>query len=331
MNVTIITEGGRNIGFGHIARCFALYQTFKEKGMAPKFVINGDDSIKSFLEGEKCRIFNWLKERNKLLEIIKNTEIVIIDSYLADISFYNIISDSVKIPVFIDDTKRLDYPKGIVINGSIYAEEIAYPKNKEIVYLLGIKYMPLRKEFWKVPEKHINKNINSIMISFGGNDRGNMTPRILRFLNGKYPGFIKNVVIGKGFNNIQEIENLRDGETKLIYYPDAKAMKATMLESDIALSAGGQTLYELARVGVPTVAIAVANNQLNNIRGWQKKGFIEYAGWWSSNDIFSKLQMLIRNMINISVRKKNYWRVRNFIDGNGSFKIINYLLNKNEK
>ena len=31
MKVFIITEGGKDIGFGHITRCFSLYQAFEEK------------------------------------------------------------------------------------------------------------------------------------------------------------------------------------------------------------------------------------------------------------------------------------------------------------
>ena len=31
MKVFIITEGGKNIGFGHITRCLSLYQALKEK------------------------------------------------------------------------------------------------------------------------------------------------------------------------------------------------------------------------------------------------------------------------------------------------------------
>ena len=31
MKVFIITEGTKNTGFGHIARCLSLYQAFEEK------------------------------------------------------------------------------------------------------------------------------------------------------------------------------------------------------------------------------------------------------------------------------------------------------------
>jgi UDP-2,4-diacetamido-2,4,6-trideoxy-beta-L-altropyranose hydrolase len=45
-------------------------------------------------------------------------------------------------------------------------------------------------------------------------------------------------------------------------------MKHAMLETDIAISNGRQTLYKLVRVGVPTIAIGVAENQLGNIKEW---------------------------------------------------------------
>ncbi|MDQ7082427.1 MAG: glycosyltransferase [Aquificota bacterium] len=82
-------------------------------------------------------------------------------------------------------------------------------------------------------------------------------------------------MIGKGFRNIDEIKASADPNTELIFYPSAEEMKNLMLDADIAISAGGQTLYELARVGVPTIAVAVAENQMWNVSEWQEAGFIE--------------------------------------------------------
>ena len=180
--VLILTEGGRNIGFGHITRCTALYQAFEEKGIIPEFIVNGDDSIIDLLVGKNYEIFDWIDEKERLLELIQNVDIAIIDSYLADIDIYETISECVKFPVCLDDNKRLDYPKGIVVNGAIYTEELNYPVKKGVTYLLGPKYMPLRKEFWNVPEKEIKENIESVLITFGGDDMRNMTPGVLRLL-----------------------------------------------------------------------------------------------------------------------------------------------------
>ena len=44
------------------------------------------------------------------------------------------------------------------------------------------------------------------MVTFGGDDARNMTPKILRFLKNEYPDVRKNVIIGNAFNNIDEIK-----------------------------------------------------------------------------------------------------------------------------
>jgi len=326
MKILILTGGGKNIGFGHVTRCIALYQGFKEKNINTEIIVNGDSTVNYLLKGVKHKNFNWLKNKKDIFKQLKGTDIAIIDSYFAPFDFYKRVSEIVKIPVCIDDYKRLNYPKGIVINGSIYAREIDYPKSDIITYLLGTKYTPLRREFWRVPQKRINKNINSIMITFGGNDTSGLTLKITNLIKREYPRFIKNIIIGRGFKNIKEIERLNDEKTRLIYYPDANTMRKVMLESDITISAGGQTLYELARIGVPTIALAVSQNQLNNIHGWQKAGFIEYAGWWHQRNLPSKILKCMQKLKPQQVRLRMNVAGRNIIDGDGARRVTDILL-----
>ena len=326
MKVFIITEGTKNTGFGHITRCLSLCQAFEERGILPEFIINGDNNIEYLLKDVDYQIFNWLDEKSKLFKKVKDADIAIIDSYLADISVYNTVSNLVRLAVYIDDNKRLDYPKGIVVNGSIYAKELNYPKRNGVTHLLGTKYILLRKEFWDVPNKEIKNKIESVMITFGGDDAKNMTPKILAFLNDKYPNLIKNVIIGRAFQSIDEIKKCENKNTNLIYYPDAEKMKEIMLESDIAISACGQTLNELASVGVPTIGVCIAENQLGNIKGWENIGFLEYAGWYSKDNILEKIKNVIENLKDSKERKNKFKIARKFIDGEGSLKIIDKIV-----
>ena len=326
MKVFVITEGSSFTGFGHLTRCISLYQAFEERDIQPVFIINGDETVKEFLQDKNHEIFDWIAEEKRLLRYIENADIIIIDSYLANYELYEKVSKLAKVPVYIDDNKRIDYPRGIVVNGTIYADELNYPAKQDVAYLLGSQYIPIRKEFWDVPDKEIKENIATIIITFGGDDARNMTPGILKLLNENFPKLTKKVIIGKGFKNIKQIEDLKDDKTDLIYYPDAKGMKKIMLESDIALSAGGQTLYELARVSVPTIAIAVADNQMNNVRGWQKARFIEYAGWWNENDIFINITKKIELLQNADLREEKSTVGRKFADGLGALRIVSYCI-----
>ena len=105
-------------------------------------------------------------------------------------------------------------------------------------------------------------------------------------------------------------------------------MKQAMLDSDIAISAGGQTLYELARVGVPAMAIVVAENQMNNVRGWQKAGFIEYAGWWDDKHLPDMLIAGLRVLNNFHVRRNRSFKGREHVDGLGAKRIVEFSMSK---
>lgn len=328
MKVYIITEGSAEVGLGHISRCTSLYQAFEEKKIYPCFIINGNKLISQYLKKKNYILLDWIKNESHLIQKINGSDIAIVDSYIADISVCDKIANNVKIVGFIDDDMRLNYPSGVVINGSIHAKNLKYPKNQNIDYLLGPQYIMLKKEFWDIPKKEINKRLKKILITLGGSDNRNLTPKILRMLNSKFPELIKKIIIGKGFKNISEIKKTCNEYSELIYSPSSKRMKKEILNSDIAITAGGQTVYELACVGIPAISIAVAENQINSVKNCDELGLNYYAGWWKDNNLLNNIRKSISNLKNQELRKVMRERGQNLIKPDGSRKIINYLIKK---
>jgi len=323
MKIFILTEGSRDAGFGHLSRCTALYQAFEAKGLQPRILVSGDDSVKAMLENTRHEIFDWRTDHERLFSITTGADILVVDSYLAGPELYGDLAARARVPVFIDDNLRLDYPEGIVVNGTVFAERFDYPRRDGAVYLLGSRYAMLRKEFRDVPEKKTRSEVDTVMITCGGDDTVGVTPKILGLLNGVIPELTKKVIVGSGFRNIERIEDLRDGKTEMIYSPDAEGMKRVMLESDIAVSAGGQTLYELARVGVPTISIAVADNQMKNVQGWQEAGFAEYAGWWSDEGALENMAACLKGLMrDVERRERMAESGRRLVDGRGTERIV---------
>lgn len=327
MIVAIITEGLKNTGFGHITRCTSIYQAFEERGITAKFFVNGNKDSEALLDGTNYEIIDWLNDQEKLLNNLKLVDVVIIDSYLADLDLYKNISAHIKYPVFIDDNIRIIYPSGTIINGTIQAEEFDYNQNENNDLLLGSKYIPLRKEFWTAPVKRINKYIETILITLGGQDIRNLTPRIIEKIKLVFPVAVKKVVIGCGFNNIDEIEKVKDEKTELVFNPDAEKMRELMVSSDAAISAAGQTLYELALTGVPTVAVGVADNQRKNIEGWEKAGFIKFAGWWNDEQLLENVSKEFDLLKDPGLRSELSEIGRKHVDGLGAGRIADYLAN----
>lgn len=326
MKTLILTEGGRDIGFGHVMRCVALCQAFEEKGILPELVVNGDATIDDLLKGTRHTVLDWLRDEGSLSGYIKRSDMVIIDSYLAGIELYEKIAEVVKFPVYIDDNKRLDFPRGVVLNGSIFAERLGYPEKSGVDYLLGTGYALLRKMFWNVPEKTICDGLSNVLLTFGGNDKTDMTPKALEALSKKYPRLIKNVVIGKAYLNQDRIKKAADKNTNLIYSPDSQKMADLVRESDIAVTAAGQSLYELARTGSATIAVAVADNQLNNARGWHDAGFIEYAGWWEDGDLSDNLLKGMETLLDRATRARRSETGRRYVDGQGARRVVESVL-----
>jgi len=326
MKVFLITEGGRDIGFGHVTRCLAIYEAFTEKGIDAEIIVNSDDSLRSVLIDKRHRVINWLKEERRLLKSINNADIVIVDSYLAEVGFYKKISKVARIPAFLDDYKRLNYPRGVVINVNIHAHDLNYPQKTNVSYLLGSRYVPLRKDFWNLPPKKIRKNIKVILVTFGGTDLRNMTLSLLDFLTKNFSHLFKNIVIGAGFKILKKIERLKDKKTNIIYSPDGYKMKKLMLESDIAISGAGQTIYELARVGLATLAIAVAGNQLHDVKKWEETGFLEYLGWWQDDQILDRLLVSLDKLNDFDSRFERLKIGRKLVDGKGANRIVDFLI-----
>ena len=72
-----------------------------------------------------------------LFVTVENADIIFVDLYTADYNLYEKISNMVKTAIYFDDVIRANYPRGFVLNGAILAEQMLYPKRKEVTYLLG--------------------------------------------------------------------------------------------------------------------------------------------------------------------------------------------------
>ena len=331
MNVLILTEGGRDIGFGHITRCTSIYQAFEERGFSAEFIVNGDETIGHLVPDKRCRVLDWLTDRNQLFDIIRNKDIVFVDSYLADQDVYEEISNKPGTAVYFDDNLRIDYPKGFVLNGAVLAEQMPYPRKNNVTYLLGARYAPLRKEFWKVPAKRIRDNLEVIMVTFGGTEAHGLTSKTLKMLSETYPQLLKKVVVLKSFQQIEEIEQFKNPQVELIYHPNAAKMKEVMFEADIAVSAGGQTLNELARMGIPTIVVTVADNQVNSVRGWTSIGFVEYAGKWDNDEVVEIIRRNIQRLESKSLRQRKCKIGRETVDGLGCTRVVKEVLSNYDR
>ncbi len=314
MKVSILTEGGRGVGFGHLTRCLSLCQAFEEKGITPEFIINGDDSILDLLKRRVYKKFNWLQEEKRLLGLVGDVDIVVIDSYLAKKALYSRIFRTHKkcLLVMMDDYKRIDYPEGIVVNPSIYGDKLDYLKKKGVRYLLGKDYIILRKEFWDLPKKVINKNLENIVVTLGGMDCSSLICRMQGPLR----------------ENFDLNLNIIEPKKKFM---SANKIRFLMFRCDACISGSGQTTYELARIGVPNIGICLSENQRINAEMLRKKGVMEYIGGHKDRDLLKNLGLAIEKLSSQKIRIKMSMAGRRLVDGQGPRRIVRKVLKYADK
>ncbi|UXH43437.1 UDP-2,4-diacetamido-2,4,6-trideoxy-beta-L-altropyranose hydrolase [Rossellomorea vietnamensis] len=325
MRALIFTEGGSHIGLGHISRCSSLYDELEKREIDVEFIINGDLEQFEIIKDKQYKVINWLS-KNFLKSYIKPDDYCIVDSYLAGEELYQVISYLAKQSLFIDDIARIKYPKGIVVNPSLSTKAVNYLNKDTNCYLLGPKYIILRSPFIQVKREYINPKIKEVLITLGGSDIHNLTPNILKQLKNNNSDIIFNVVIGNTFENIGKIKSVSTKNIQLYENATAEEMKSIMLRSDFAITAAGQTIYELITTQTPFIPIKVIENQHNNILALKELDLVEITLEYNDPFFNEKLIFEVENIMRLSNRTNLIEKCSKVIDGLGSKRIIDALI-----
>lgn len=324
--IAFFTEGSSELGFGHITRCFSLAQALEERGFRSSFYVYGDEGVFSFLPKSDVKIGDWVEDVSVFRKEFRQCPAAIVDSYRADLKSYQHIANNTDMTLYIDDLMRLAYPDGIVVNGTIHSENMPYQKAEGTRYLLGSCYIPLRKPFWDMKLREVNAHIHDVLIMMGGSDVRNLTPFLIKTISKTLPEAKLHIIVGKGFINGMDIESEITENTVIYYNPDAETICKLMNTVDVAVSAAGQTLYELASCGVPTISIQVIENQKYNVEGWKETGFVTHAGNFDDPELFMNIERALHKLADVEERRRTSLLGRSFVDGNGSRRVAAGLL-----
>jgi UDP-2,4-diacetamido-2,4,6-trideoxy-beta-L-altropyranose hydrolase len=273
--VLIFTEALESTGLGHFTRCSALAEILKEADCDVEMILHTDNTALVNAQAFPVRNLDW-KNALSLAEVFAGRKVTgcFVDSYLARLEIYQEIQSNSTRLICIDDANRILYPAGsYILHPGFGGPLIGYDTRRYTVFAGG-EYALVRKPFresFKIPP--IRRKIESILITVGAHDHLNIVPLIVAMLKEQYHDWRKNIIVTSAFQNLAAIETMSDNTVVLHRDLSAMQMREVMLAADVAITAGGQTIYELARCGVPMILIETAENQRGNIVGFEQ----EYA------------------------------------------------------
>lgn len=289
MNTLVIrADSSEKIGAGHIMRCIALAQGWQESGGDVMFVISPASkplagritsegfSVSILDEGMSLR-----EDASQTLDLARKTGArwVVIDGYQFGDEYQELVKEGGQKILVIDDYGHArNTHADIVVNPNIYASMVFYPHHIPATrYLLGKKYVLLRREFRKmreVSQNNLPPSATNILVSLGGSDPDNLTKVILDTIQpliGDYSLSITAIVgmMNRHFST-DPVQNAGLQSLKIVHAPDK--MPELISRADIVISGAGSTVWEVAFLGRPMIAVVLAGNQENVGHALQQAG-----------------------------------------------------------
>jgi len=265
LEILFLTEGGKGIGFGHISRCSALADGFYQLGHSVKMHLRGEIQNMNNLNNYTCFKTEWFEEEI-LNKIIEEHEIIVIDSYLASQKILAKIAETTPTPIFLVDSKLNFYPNGIVLFPSVYAKDYANKFNDNVYLLAGPEFLLFGKIFWNLQSFKIREGVDKIAVSLGGLVDEKMVNQVCFAIQEVYNEAEINI-FGKLKQNFYSLQ-----KTIIHGFLSKEEYIKKLFENDILIVNGGQSLNEALLVGIPTISVSLADNQVKNAETWEKLG-----------------------------------------------------------
>ena len=350
MDIIIRADASIHIGSGHVMRCLVLAEALQEKAHNVSFVCRSQQGdMINFIQERGFDVFSlgeitpaiqpqssadylgWLQcsieeDASDFLLKIKSADIVITDHYAIGEEWQLIVRKQLDCRIMaIDDLERV-HDADLVLDQTLGRTEYSYPDIKRA--LTGSEYALLNPNFSIYREQAYQRiapqgNVK-ILVSMGGIDSPNATLAVLDqlstldnievtvLLNPRAPHYANVSKFCQTTLNIKQIDFVND-------------MARIMLEHDVAIGAPGTTSWERACLGLPSIIIPLAENQLSISKALVKA---QSAIIVDLNDIESclldSLQLLLSNWCSY------YQENLKLCDGLGLYRLLLEIDNLNE-
>jgi UDP-2,4-diacetamido-2,4,6-trideoxy-beta-L-altropyranose hydrolase len=339
MKIVFRVDASLKMGIGHVMRCLTLADEFTKQKHQVTFIcrelvgnlIQLIEKNYSVVTLPKIKMFqsdnfylNWLgttqeDDAQQTIKVLpENADYLIVDSYALGEKWHKELRSSIKKIMVIDDLVDRQFDCDILLNQNLGTKQQDY-QNKvpnDCQLLLGCEYALLRPEFNELRDKALDKRkktakIKNILISLGGSDKENLTYDILQDISNE---FNITVVLGGSSPHNDIIKDYAKNSKNIHVIIDANNMAELMLETDLAIGAGGSTSWERCCLGLPTLLFTTAKNQVLIAQNLEKLGAVKVVG-----NLKSELQSLVNDF---SLWHKMSNKAQKICDGLGIERVV---------
>ena len=362
MEALIRVDASLDIGTGHVMRCLTLAIEWRAR-TKPEIVFvcrelegNLGDLIERAgfrvirlakpnnfdhhnVENSAADYSDWLlttesEDANEVVRCIgsRKTDFVIVDHYALGETWEQIIRKSSRRIIVLDDLANRAHDCDVLFDsspgGSVKAYQELLPRESSC--FVGPEFAILRKEFLinrPTDENQLRKSgCHRILVAMGGVDKKNITMDALEAIQRSTAPIDAQitVVLGENAPWIDAVrEKLRTMHQRTCLMVNVSNMSELMSTSDLAIGAAGTTALERCCMGLPSIQVVLADNQIRSAAALEALGAaVTASGSDVAESIRIKLDDLIKSPERMVVMSR---RAASIVDGLGTSRILDRM------
>ncbi len=272
---------------GHIYQSRAIAQALSCNGSEVRFI------VPDVPEGV-AKLRQWGMDVREIPHSIPDGEkIAHIDAVLGvwspDVVIVDILESSPELMAYMARISSALISLDDIGEGRIYADVLVnvihHPKRPEgATYqeVNDLNYVVLRPEFELVcrADKQIPERGTKLLVSQGGSDTFGGVVELAKALQVLPECVDIHLVLGSAFRHEETLsEVIRQSKRRFVLERDVQDMAGLMQKMDLAITGGGKTLFELAAVGVPIVAVTEEPREVETMNILARHVLCENMGW----------------------------------------------------
>jgi len=344
--VALRADAGPTIGTGHAMRCLALGQAVHDvNGRAFLVTASAADTLLDRFAAEGIDVLGVAAahpDRRDAAETTRHAEAIgaswiAVDGQHFDEAFHAAVGRERHRILAIDDMARLPrYDVEAVLNQNAHADQLEYHTRLSTRRLFGTRYAVLRREFAATAGtgRDIPERGRRLLVTFGGSDPSGMTVRTIEALAaaararpGAVDGLEIRVVVGGSNPSRSGIERaIAETGLQVMLVADVRDMTEPMRWADLAITAGGSTIWELAALGTPAIVVETAPPERFLVAGLRTLGLYHSLGNEADLDPADLADEVTLRLADRQWRRTMSERGRSVVDGRGGQRVVAALV-----
>ena len=287
--ILFFADAGPEVGGGHVMRCLTLARALSERGAECAFV-------ESRTAAQILRRFGWLgqsvlaiSDACDLAGLVDYARVfadrllphvVVVDHYGAGTGEEAALKRELRQIVVIDDLANRRHYCDLLLDPGYGRRSEAYrnltPAHAQV--LTGPTYALVRPEFGAARQRAMSRRAKHgpaarLLVALGLTDVGGVTERVVRALTPALDEARLDVAIGGEAASLPALRALAAGDRRIRLWIDNAEMASLTADADVAIGAGGSSVWERAVVGLPSATVILAENQRPMIEHMADAGF----------------------------------------------------------